>query len=190
MKTNETGRSMIEMLGVLAIIGGLSVGGIAGYSKAMNVYRVNKSVDQLMQIVASTRSLFAGHKLYTSLTKSNKPNMDLIKKAHLVPDDMINGNTIENVYGGEVLLNKANKGSRTDKAFSVYFAMIPQSSCIELATKEWGQGKTSGLYSISINGTVVHQADATDDKKNPVGIAKAATNCNSATDNKILWVFY
>ncbi|MBS6473139.1 MAG: hypothetical protein KH347_02690 [Acetobacter sp.] len=33
--TNESGRSMIEMLGVLAIIGVLSVGGIAGYSQAM-----------------------------------------------------------------------------------------------------------------------------------------------------------
>ena len=28
--TNESGRSMVEMLGVLAIIGVLSVGGIAG----------------------------------------------------------------------------------------------------------------------------------------------------------------
>ena len=31
----ESGRSMVEMLGVLAIIGVLSVGAIAGYSKAM-----------------------------------------------------------------------------------------------------------------------------------------------------------
>lgn len=31
----EKGRSMIEMLGVLAIVGVLSVGGIAGYSKAI-----------------------------------------------------------------------------------------------------------------------------------------------------------
>ena len=30
MKKNESGRSMVEMLGVLAIIGVLSVGGIAG----------------------------------------------------------------------------------------------------------------------------------------------------------------
>ncbi len=29
------GRSMVEMLGVLAIIGVLSVGAVAGYSKAM-----------------------------------------------------------------------------------------------------------------------------------------------------------
>ena len=37
----QSGRSMIEMLGVLAIIGVLSVGGIAGYSKAMTKYRIH-----------------------------------------------------------------------------------------------------------------------------------------------------
>ncbi len=31
----NSGRSMLEMIGVLAIIGILNVGGIAGYSKAM-----------------------------------------------------------------------------------------------------------------------------------------------------------
>ena len=41
---NQCGRSMIEMLGVLAIIAILSVGGIAGYSKAMEKWKVNKSV--------------------------------------------------------------------------------------------------------------------------------------------------
>ena len=34
MMKNESGRSMVEMLGVLAIIGVLSVGGIAGYTTA------------------------------------------------------------------------------------------------------------------------------------------------------------
>ena len=36
MKNNQFGRSMIEMLGVLAIIGVLSVGGIAGRCKYNN----------------------------------------------------------------------------------------------------------------------------------------------------------
>ena len=45
--TNQKGRSMIEMLGVLAIIGVLSVGGIAGYSKAMMKYRINKTIEQI-----------------------------------------------------------------------------------------------------------------------------------------------
>lgn len=42
IRNNQSGRSMIEMLGVLAIIGVLSVGGIAGYSKAMYKYKLTK----------------------------------------------------------------------------------------------------------------------------------------------------
>ena len=46
-----TGRSMIEMLGVLTIIGVLSVGGIAGYSKAMEKWKINKAVEQYSYII-------------------------------------------------------------------------------------------------------------------------------------------
>ncbi len=45
MKKTEHGRSMIEMLGVLAVMGVLSVGGIVGYSIAMNRYQANQIVD-------------------------------------------------------------------------------------------------------------------------------------------------
>ena len=45
MKKSESGRSMVEMLGVLAIIGVLSVGGIAGYSLGMRKHRANQIAD-------------------------------------------------------------------------------------------------------------------------------------------------
>ncbi|MBP5161103.1 MAG: hypothetical protein ILP11_03570 [Alphaproteobacteria bacterium] len=44
MKTQK-GRSMIEMLGVLAIIGVLSIGGLAGYTRAMNAHQANQIMD-------------------------------------------------------------------------------------------------------------------------------------------------
>ncbi len=44
-KKLESGRSMVEMLGVLAIIGVLSVGGIAGYSLSMLKHRANQVAD-------------------------------------------------------------------------------------------------------------------------------------------------
>ena len=44
-KHKEQGRSMVEMLGVLAIIGVLSIGGIAGYTMAMNRYKANQLLD-------------------------------------------------------------------------------------------------------------------------------------------------
>ena len=44
-KKNESGRSMVEMLGVLAIIGVLSIGGIAGYTLSMRKHRANILLD-------------------------------------------------------------------------------------------------------------------------------------------------
>ena len=47
----SVGRSMVEMLGVLAIIGVLSVGAIAGYGKAMLKYKLNKQTEQLNTVI-------------------------------------------------------------------------------------------------------------------------------------------
>ena len=55
MMKNESGRSMVEMLGVLAIIGVLSVGGIAGYTMAMRKYRANELANAVsMTFIAAT----------------------------------------------------------------------------------------------------------------------------------------
>lgn len=51
MKFNELGRSMVEMLGVLAIIGVLSVGAISGYSKAMTKYKLNKQAEAMNSLI-------------------------------------------------------------------------------------------------------------------------------------------
>ena len=62
MMKNESGRSMVEMLGVLAIIGVLSVGGIAGYTMAMNKYRANEALSYGSQclILAKAANMGAG----------------------------------------------------------------------------------------------------------------------------------
>ncbi|MCM1323091.1 MAG: type II secretion system GspH family protein [Acetobacter sp.] len=45
-KQNQYGRSMIEMLGVLAIVGILSVGGIMGFSSAMTKFKIIKLAEE------------------------------------------------------------------------------------------------------------------------------------------------
>ncbi len=57
-RNNESGRSMVEMLGVLAIIGVLSVGGIAGYTTAMRSHRTNEIVNacSLLYVVGNTKN--------------------------------------------------------------------------------------------------------------------------------------
>lgn len=64
-KVVQCGRSMIEMLGVLAIIGVLSVGGIAGYSKAMTQFKVNKIVAETNQIIATAHEYASKDKSFS-----------------------------------------------------------------------------------------------------------------------------
>ena len=55
------------MLGVLAVIGVLSVGGIAGYSKAMIKYRINKTIEQMSTISQSIIAYYSLQKDYSGI---------------------------------------------------------------------------------------------------------------------------
>lgn len=53
------------MLGVLAIVAVLSVGGISGYSKAMEMYKLNKWQEGLIQIINNIQTAYLNQKSYT-----------------------------------------------------------------------------------------------------------------------------
>lgn len=171
MKINEKGRSMIEMLGVLAIIGVLSVGGIAGYSKAMAKFRANKTMDQVSHIVANTRILFGSQKSYDELGETfTQTNAQLAWNAHLFPDEMFNGDDSDNVattdwinaYGGGVEIYAGSRFTAEDatassnqnakkKAFVLVFTGIPNDACVDLASQNWDAASGSGLVAFAIN---------------------------------------
>ena len=44
---NERGRSMVEMLGVLAVMGVLSIGGVAGYRYAIDKMNANDIINEV-----------------------------------------------------------------------------------------------------------------------------------------------
>ena len=61
IKHNETGRSMVEMLGVLAIMGVLSIGGVAGYRYAVDKMNANEIINELKKraITASQQRILS-----------------------------------------------------------------------------------------------------------------------------------
>ena len=94
MKFYQYGRSMVEMLGVLAIIGVLSVGAIAGYSKAMMKYKLNKQAEQLTTVInAGLR--YAGQ---WNLDSSFGYTMPYLIKLGEIPKEMIKDNTDIIIY--------------------------------------------------------------------------------------------
>ena len=81
-----TGRSMVEMLGVLAIIGVLSVGAISGYSKAMMKYKLNKQSESFNLLLNSAIQLQPD--LERSVKTGSSFGAEFFYKLGLVPSGM------------------------------------------------------------------------------------------------------
>ena len=85
-KNASAGRSMVEMLGVLAIVGVLSVGAISGYSKAMFKYKLNKQAESFNMLLNTAIQLQPD--LDRSVKAGGRFNADFFHKANLIPDGM------------------------------------------------------------------------------------------------------
>ncbi len=97
-KNNQFGRSMVEMLGVLAIIGVLSIGGIAGYSKAMEKHKINKTIDEINTTLGNVLMLVHSSNFKDSISCSfysttTAENCDTIQKLNIVPEHMWKNST-------------------------------------------------------------------------------------------------
>ena len=146
MRINEQGRSMIEMLGVLAIVGVLSVGGIAGYSKAMNKFKTNKAIDQINMMSTNVRTLYSSQKTYGGLI--NKVAI----RTGVIPNEMYSDtstSTMNNAFGGEAQISAATHVMEDD-SFVIAIDKIPAASCVSIATTEWGGDSGSGLVAMAI----------------------------------------
>ena len=155
----EKGRSMIEMLGVLAIIGVLSVGGIAGYSKAMEQYRINKAIDAIATIIANIRTLYA--------SQGNYEGVEWLQSSIIMPDNIKKGSYDYNIignslYGYDEHLIVSAKIKNDYDAFGLVINGLSPKECAALATKDWGSS-SSGIQAIAVgNGylTLAHSGDS------------------------------
>ena len=187
-KSEQTGRSMVEMLVVLAIIGVLSVGGIAGYSKAMTKFKINKSMDQISMLVANIRTLFSGQRSYSGLNNTNAVDFGII------PSEMDGGGgLITNAFSGGVSIaaTDVSVGGGTTKngGFTIKYSGLGKEACVTMATSDWGSGSSSGLVSMSVSatdaaGTTYSGTDL------PVTLINAADKCGCDTPVcSITWTY-
>ena len=79
----QSGRSMVEMLGVLAIIGVLSVGAIAGYSKAMMKYKINKQAESINMLINNSLQMVSQ---LGAKEENTKYHAITLYKLGLIPD--------------------------------------------------------------------------------------------------------
>ena len=178
-RAQESGRSMIEMLGVLAIIGVLSVGGISGYSKAMAKYKINQCLDQISNLIINIRSTFANQTDFTGATTAN------VIALGIATGDMLNaqGNALVNPFNGAINVQPTAAGATS---FEISYAGLDTSACQNIALADWGSAASSGLISIKINNTTYQWADGS----LPITINAVAAACNAVGNgNAITWTY-
>ena len=101
MQKNENGRSMVEMLGVLAIIGVLSVTGIYGYTIAMRRHRANEIVQTASMLAVMARAMDGGTGECVNLASTDLPkrpggvNVDIVADATVGGDPDVSINLID-----------------------------------------------------------------------------------------------
>ena len=163
MKMNENGRSMVEMLGVLAIIGVLSAGGLAGYSKAMFKHKLNSTMEQITMLVTNIRTMYGAQGNYAGLA-TDAVNLGIVPA--------VMGNTmtaLTNPFKGAVTIAEASATTNTalatnaedalKTAFVLTYSGLPVEACIALASADFGAGAGSGFIGVkAVNGTTAANA--------------------------------
>ena len=118
--TQESGRSMIEMLGVLAIMGVITVGAIGMISTAMRTQKLTAVNDEVVQMVTMVRNI---HGEYDDFSNMNGTTIFGVI-----------GMSNKNPYGGTYELSVDPSNPRQ---FIVKIDGLGQSECESLLAKAW-----------------------------------------------------
>lgn len=194
--SEQSGRSMVEMLGVLAIIGVLSVGGIAGYSKAMAKFKLTKAMDQVSTTVTNIRTLYSGQPNYDGLNTTTAIRMGAVGAEMLNGKSTTSATEAFNTFNGRVFISTPTGG----QSFIVTFTGLGKEACVALGSADWGSGSGSGLISVGVAGTAVtaepsampiSNVGTTADATLPLKLSTAATGCSGKGDtNTVYWNYY
>ena len=125
------GRSMVEMLGVLAIVGILSAGALAGYSKAMFRHKMNQTID-IFQGVLQRFAELEQKGLGENVGIDGAP--DLIKYGFLSNCQATENNECK-LPMGTLGMGFEDRGSRIFGEFFISFT--DSKSCIAFASAGW-----------------------------------------------------
>ena len=176
---------MIEMLGVLAIIGVLSVGGIAGYSKAMEKIHVNKIVNMISDISTTIRTAYISQKTYDNFGSDEFiENGIKVQDLGLLPPEYtfeFEGDKWVGLSYPLTFINPVGYGASDYSVLSIG-VLVPQNLCVPLLTYDWRNADMKGISLDKENihleslGSVVLLVYAWTGDNNP-------NNCNDTYDD-------
>ena len=172
-KITEQGRSMIEMLGVLAIIGVLSVGGLHVVNRMQYEYKATQLVNDFNETVT---------KLQKSIGQMDSGYKDISVFAY--KNNLYSTNWVPNQKNSDImytgLLSSTYKlSSSSDEPYYYVHAMkVDDNICIRLAMQEF-----PNIYVVNVNDQAVRNS------KIKLSLKNVTDKCNKGSDNTVSFYF-
>lgn len=166
----QSGRSMLEMLGVLAVIGVLSVGGFDLINKMNSNRKTSAVIDEIGSLALKVRRVSreysytpdeggTAHDGYSSLG-------DFVNNARAYPPELKWKNGAFAGTEGVTYTLTSNGGA----SFNIQVANVTTDMCMQILTTNWGGVGTSGFVSMTIGDQTASQ---------PMTIGNATVVCST-----------
>jgi hypothetical protein len=157
------GFNLIEAAIVLGVVG-LVIGGIWVAATAVNSnWQNSRTQQQIVQIVANSRSLF---------NRQSLPNADVTSAliaAGAIPSDMVQGSVARNLWNGTITVSTQDVGR-----IIVSYSAVPRSNCINLLQRVSANDAQTGL-SLILAGACAFGGS--------MSLADASTACSASTQS-------
>jgi hypothetical protein len=162
-KQQQYGRSMIEMMGYIAVVMAFTVGIGHMISGAYGDYKFSKANMQITDLANSISKAGAIEENYSLIIDmingtGEVTNTQKAEGLKLIPSSFrVKGRKIFHAFGGEVKIgipaSDDVSGTNYENKFYINFYNLNRNQCIDLAVKDWLKSKYADLYAIIINGT-------------------------------------
>ncbi len=181
----QKGYTMIETIGVLAIIAVVGSSAVAFLNKAFLRYKITRLSQQVVEMQKSIDKRYAAKKTYDNLT------VPVLITERLLPADMVykNGMLYHRLKGtATVTLGENNE------SYTITFNAVPRNACVELAAQNWGLDQRVILDNIIIGNNKLKWKCGVGEQNcfaMPLNATQANQVCAGANNqNNISWTFY
>ena len=126
-KKHESGRSMIEMVGVLAVMGLITAAAFILITSAMRSQKLSRADDDVAALAAGVRLLYNNNTNFTGLSDTALDVLGFDNAKVTTP------------YGGGYSLGVGTEREQDDR-FYISMTTDSDSTCAALANRTWGSG--------------------------------------------------
>lgn len=136
---NESGRTMLEMLGVLGIMGIIMYGAVSGINYGMSTYKVNQVYNDVQDQMQGITDLYSWSRGYV---KTNF--MQTLCENDIFPQDCDDSKTAStHPFGGDIVATPApttyqNCDATLCPSFTLTYKGVQSSACERLREMDWG----------------------------------------------------